>query len=81
MQKEILLLKLSGLLELDIHARNTRGYSIHSLYFDDSNNTCYFENEDGVDNRAKFRMRYYNDDTSKISLEKKSKNAWDDEKD
>ena len=44
-------------------------YQIRSLYFD----KALREKIDGVNNREKFRIRYYNDDFSYIKLEKKSK--------
>lgn len=49
------------------------GYLIRSIYFDDIYNSNYFENEDGVNNRSKYRIRSYNCDESYINLECKSK--------
>lgn len=48
-------------------------YKIRSLYFDDLNDTALREKINGVNEREKFRLRYYNGDTSFIKLEKKSK--------
>ena len=48
-------------------------YMIRSLYFDDLNDTALREKIDGVNLREKFRIRYYNGDTSRIHLEKKCK--------
>ena len=48
-------------------------YEIRSLYFDDDFDTALREKLDGVSRREKFRIRYYNGDTSWIRLEKKSK--------
>ncbi|MCI8854606.1 MAG: polyphosphate polymerase domain-containing protein, partial [Lachnospiraceae bacterium] len=62
-----------GLLEQDSHVREDGTYVVRSLYFDDYEDTCLFENESGTDCRTKFRIRYYNDDSSRIQLEKKSK--------
>ena len=73
-QKNILMIKASGLMQKDPYANEWGSYLIRSLYFDDWNNSCYYENEDGTDPRSKFRIRYYNCDTSKIKLEKKIKN-------
>lgn len=56
----------------DAHAVNGR-YQIRSLYFDDLKDTALREKLDGVSRREKFRIRYYNGDTSIIHLEKKSK--------
>ena len=46
---------------------------IRSLYFDTLTDKALREKMDGVDNRKKFRIRYYNNDPSFIRLEKKSK--------
>ena len=73
-QEEILKIKADGLLSKDSHVEADGSYFIRSLYFDDLNNTCYYENENGTDPRAKFRIRYYNHNIDKIKLEKKSKN-------
>ncbi len=48
-------------------------YDIRSLYFDDIFDTALREKINGVSNREKFRIRYYENDTSFIRLEKKSK--------
>ena len=56
----------------DPHAVDGR-YLIRSLYFDDLADTALREKLDGVNRREKFRIRYYNGDTSLIHLEKKSK--------
>ena len=48
-------------------------YTIRSLYFDDYNNRCFYENVNGTDPREKFRIRIYNGDASFIKLELKRK--------
>lgn len=48
-------------------------YRIRSLYFDTPTDQALRERLDGVKRREKFRIRYYNGDTSLIQLEKKSK--------
>lgn len=48
-------------------------YVIRSAYFDDMFDSFLQENEDGTDNREKFRIRIYNGDFSQIHLECKSK--------
>ena len=48
-------------------------YDIRSLYFDDPYDTALREKINGVNMREKFRIRYYENDTSFIRLEKKSK--------
>lgn len=49
------------------------GYRIKSLYFDNYNDKALKEKIDGVNEHEKFRIRLYNNDTSFIRLEKKSK--------
>lgn len=56
----------------DSHAVDGK-YFIRSLYFDTLSDKALREKIDGVDNRKKFRIRYYNNDLSFIRLEKKSK--------
>ncbi len=48
-------------------------YSICSLYFDDLQNTAYYEKEDGNAVHTKFRVRTYDGDGSVIKLERKTK--------
>ncbi len=63
---------LSVVASVDPHAVNG-AYRIRSLYFDDLNNTALWEELDGVNERRKFRIRYYNEDLSYIMLECKMK--------
>lgn len=58
--------------KVDEHAVNGK-YQIRSLYFDTLSDKALREKLDGVNCREKFRIRYYNGDTSLIHLEKKSK--------
>lgn len=64
--------RLSAIARQDPHAIAGK-YEIRSLYFDNSNDKALREKIDGVNIREKFRIRYYNKDTSYIKLEKKSK--------
>ena len=57
----------------DKYAGPGGSYRITSLYFDTPYDSAYKEKLDGVDNREKFRLRYYGTDTSFIRLEKKFK--------
>lgn len=68
----ILRQRLSAVMETDPHAVDGR-YLVRSLYFDDPADRALREKIDGVNRREKFRIRYYNEDTSWIRLEKKSK--------
>lgn len=65
--------RLERLLKPDPHAGPDGSYDIRSVYFDDPENRCFFENEDGESPRAKYRLRIYNKNAGFIRLEKKSK--------
>lgn len=56
----------------DPHAASG-SYLVRSLYFDDVSDSAYFAKLNGVSRRDKYRIRYYDSDTSFIRLEKKSK--------
>lgn len=71
-QLAVLAARLSPILRPDGHHR-PGGYAIRSLYFDDFSNSCLWENEAGVDDRRKYRLRIYNGDASLIKLEIKEK--------
>lgn len=73
MQKEILRIRAGGILQRDAHAGADGEYMIRSLYFDGLEDSCFFENEDGDDPREKYRIRFYNCDSRRISLECKAK--------
>ena len=64
---------LSAVAAIDPHAEKEGSYRIRSLYFDDPLDTALWEKLDGVNERRKFRIRYYNDDLSYIMLECKMK--------
>lgn len=68
----ILRQRLSAVAKRDIHTVDGK-YMIRSLYFDNAYDKVLREKIDGVNIREKFRIRYYNNDTSLIHLEKKSK--------
>ena len=72
-QKEILKLRSQGLLERDPHVGEDGVYMIRSLYFDSLEDSCFYENENGEDPREKYRIRIYDCDGSRISLECKAK--------
>ena len=68
----ILRQRLSAVMKRDKHAIGGK-YLVRSLYFDNASDKALREKLDGVNLREKFRIRYYNNDTSFIHLEKKSK--------
>ena len=66
--------RLRAILPHDPHAGAAGEYFIRSVYFDNADDKALREKLNGVDRREKFRIRWYNNDTSYIALEKKSKN-------
>lgn len=64
---------LSAVADIDPHAAEKGYYLIHSLYFDDPLDTALHEKLDGVNERRKYRIRYYNDNLNYIVLECKMK--------
>ena len=69
----LLRLRAAAVMKGDPHVREDGTYLIRSVYFDDLRDTCLKANVAGTDPRSKFRIRYYNTDTGRIQLEKKSK--------
>ena len=65
--------RIKGICQPDKHAGADGNYRIRSLYFDDYNDRYYYENENGTEPREKFRIRIYNCDSSRITLECKKK--------
>lgn len=61
--------------QLDPHAQAKGFYTIRSLYFDNLADKALREKLDGVSEREKFRIRYYDGNTAVIHLEKKVKKA------
>jgi SPX domain protein involved in polyphosphate accumulation len=57
----------------DKNSAENGAYTIRSLYFDNYADKAVVEKLSGLSRREKFRLRYYNADTSFIKLEKKSK--------
>ena len=72
-QSVILKSRLDALMKHDSHIVGDGSYLIRSIYFDDPYDSCFYDNEDGADPRAKYRLRIYNCDDSFISLERKAK--------
>ena len=65
--------RINHIIPLDYHVGVYGIYTIRSLYFDDYENRCYYENENGTDPREKFRIRIYNHSSERITLECKRK--------
>ncbi|MCM1111613.1 MAG: polyphosphate polymerase domain-containing protein [Muribaculum sp.] len=72
-QLRMLEVRIRHLCPPDPHAGADGQYTVRSLYFDDYRNSCYYDNESGVDRREKFRIRFYDGKTDRITLECKQK--------
>lgn len=73
---EILQYRMSLLMEPEDESHVIDGkYLVRSLYFDDVYNTAYYEKMDGLCFRKKYRIRFYNMDSSYIVLELKGKDG------
>lgn len=65
--------RMEAVLRPDENEGGPEGYSITSLYFDDFEDSCLQDTEDGVNLRNKYRIRIYNDALDVIKLEVKTK--------
>lgn len=72
-QSRILMMRAEGIMLRDSHVNSNGSYLIHTLYFDDPDDSCLWENLSGTDPRSKIRLRYYNSDSDRIFLERKTK--------
>ncbi len=69
---EVLEHRLAPVMQLDSYSVSG-SYTVSSVYFDDHLDSCCLENEAGISERHKYRIRIYNDDPAYIRLEKKIK--------
>ena len=67
--------RLKAVMQRDPHTGADGLYTIRSVYFDNYRDKALREKVDGVQRREKFRIRYYNDDLSFVTLEKKIKHT------
>ena len=72
MQLNVLAAKLKTVMKPDLNQKG-EAYVIRSLYFDDIWDSCMEENESGIDDRSKLRIRTYTHDAEKLYLENKEK--------
>jgi hypothetical protein len=72
-QLELIKYRIGGLMMKDPHVGSDGYYNIRSLYFDDYYNSCFYDNENGVDPREKYRIRIYNHNLEMLTLECKRK--------
>ena len=65
--------RLDMVLRADSNEKNMEGYSVISLYFDDIEDTCLTDTQEGINERLKYRIRIYNHSLNTIKLEVKEK--------
>lgn len=65
--------RMEAVLRPDVNEGGPDGYRITSLYFDDFEDSCLRDTENGVNQRNKYRIRIYNDSLDVIKLEVKKK--------
>lgn len=70
---QLIYARIRHLCQPDPHAGPEGVYNIRSVYFDDQENSCFYDNENGTDPREKFRIRIYNGSDARITLECKKK--------
>lgn len=73
MEYTVLRSRLASVLKHDEHVSADGCYLVRSIYFDNTDDKVLREKINGVQKREKWRIRYYNDDFSFITLEKKCK--------
>lgn len=74
-QYEILRGRLKWVMEPDEHVGDTGEYFIRSVYFDSPDRVAFQEKISGVNKRKKYRIRFYNGDSTRCNLECKDKNG------
>ena len=70
---EIIKSRIRYIARSDPYVTENGNYLIRSIYFDDYYNSSFYDNESGIDPREKWRIRSYNCDSKRISLECKMK--------
>ena len=65
--------RLRGALDMDEHCVDGRPYVIRSLYFDDIDDSAFYDKQAGVMHRDKYRIRIYHFSDKAIFLERKRK--------
>lgn len=70
---EVINARLHTFLKNDKNVMDDGTYFIRSLYLDNYNDTSFYQVLNGISEREKYRIRYYNNDLNYICLEKKYK--------
>lgn len=67
--------RIKWLLEPDVNGSDSGEYFIRSIYFDSPDRRALREKQSGVNERRKYRIRFYNGNTGYCRLECKEKNG------
>ena len=70
---DVLRARLRPVMQLDPHCKGGKPYVIRSLYFDDVDDSAYYDKQAGVMHRDKYRIRIYRYSDKEIFLERKRK--------
>lgn len=65
--------RLRPFMQIDEHADSDNNYFIRSIYFDSEGYEAFHEKNEGVQNRMKYRLRFYNGEAGNCRLECKIK--------
>ena len=69
-QLELIRARLRNVMQIDEHQKG-ENYRIRSLYLDTASHRFYEESMNGVDNRKKYRIRFYDMDEGLLRIERK----------
>ena len=70
---DVLRARLRPVMRMDSHCRGGKPYIIRSLYFDDIDDSAFYDKQAGVMHRDKYRIRIYRYSDKEIFLELKRK--------
>lgn len=73
MQLALIEARIKHICHKDAHVGASGQYAVRSVYFDDCDNSCFYDNIDGVNVREKMRIRIYDGNMEYITLECKQK--------
>lgn len=65
--------RISAILQQDLNTNENGNYYIRSIYFDTFSDSAYNEKMIGINNREKYRIRFYELNDQLINLERKEK--------
>ncbi len=73
LEHQVLQKKLRIMLKPDPNMAPRKAYNVRTLYFDDFQDSAFYQKQAGIYKRKKYRLRIYNNSDSVIKFERKSK--------